>query len=310
MNITLLGPQRDVGAARSAVTELMPEGQIATINAGWQERETDSEMLNEVLGGRMCNLELYRRWQEILDADAEYAGTETRLNEVLAELQAVYTLRLQHAMAALTTLRHRDAMPPVQQAAIAEMFRSIQALDEWHLRTVAETRDESYARVRLGERDHVVHHRTELARMVGDSTGLVLTGGHVGVLLHLLHVFAMGQLIRPPVIAWSAGAMALSDRVVLFNDNAPHGFSHAEVYADGLGAFSGVLPFPHPRRRLHLSDGERLAQMARRFAPRQCLLLRRGARFDLRDGEPLPAAAPVLAAEPDEVSTSPTGVAK
>ncbi len=309
MNITLLGPQRDVGAATAAVTELMPNGQIATINAGWQERETDSGLLNEVLGGRMCNLELYRRWQEILDADAEYAETETRLNEVLAELQAVYTLRLQHAMAALTTLRHRDAMPSVQQAAIADTFRSIQALDEWHLRTVAETRDEFYTRVRLGERDHVVHHRTELARMVGDSTGMVLTGGHVGVLLHLLHVFAMGQLIRPPLVAWSAGAMALSDRVVLFNDNAPHGFSHAEMYADGLSVYSGVLPFPHPRRRLHLADGERVAQMARRFAPRQCLLLGGGARFDLRDGEPLPAEAPVLSADPERISASSTASA-
>lgn len=40
----------------------MPDGAIATINAGWQERESDSVELADVLGGRMTNLQLYRRW--------------------------------------------------------------------------------------------------------------------------------------------------------------------------------------------------------------------------------------------------------
>ena len=34
------------------------------------------------------------------------------------------------------------------------------------------------------------------------------------MLLHLLHVFGLVSMIKQPVITWSAGAMALSDRVV------------------------------------------------------------------------------------------------
>ena len=39
MDVTLLGPQRRTAAARAAVRELMPDGPIAAVNAGWQERE-------------------------------------------------------------------------------------------------------------------------------------------------------------------------------------------------------------------------------------------------------------------------------
>ena len=56
MNVTLLGPQRRTVAARAAVRELMPDGPIATINAGWQERESETAELDDVLGGRMRNL--------------------------------------------------------------------------------------------------------------------------------------------------------------------------------------------------------------------------------------------------------------
>jgi hypothetical protein len=51
MDITLLGPQRRVAGARAAVAELIPDGPVATINAGWRERETDTDELDAVLGG-------------------------------------------------------------------------------------------------------------------------------------------------------------------------------------------------------------------------------------------------------------------
>jgi hypothetical protein len=85
--------------------------------------------------------------------------------------------------------------------------------------------------------------------------------------------------------------MALAERVVLFHDMAPQGPGHAEVWAEGLGVYRGVLPFPHAKRRLRLSDDEHVGLMARRFAPWTCLLLADGARVDLADGAPLPAGA-------------------
>lgn len=294
MDVTLLGPQRRVGAARSAVAELMPEGQIATVNAGWQERENDSAELSDVLGGRMVNLELYRRWQAIVATDADYARAERRLTALLAEIQTVYAIRLNYLMSALEAISRRGEIPGVQTAAMFHTLRELQELDRWHLGVVAETRSEFFAAVRLGERDNVQAARAEAARLVADCAGMVFAGGHVGVLLHVLHIFDVSRLVRTPLIAWSAGAMALSDRVVLFHDFTPQGDRHAELYAEGLGVYPGVLPFPHARRRLRLDDASRLGQLARRLAPRKCLLLADGARVDLRDGQPLPSGTRIL----------------
>lgn len=295
MNVTLLGPQRRVTAARAAVTELVPEGQIATVNAGWQERETDSAELSDVLGGRMLNLELYRRWQEIVASDGHYALAERRLTALLAEMQAVYAIRLNHQMASLEAVSRRKEIPSVQTAAMFDTIRALQELDRWHLGVVAEARHEFFQSVRLGERDSVLAHRAKVAELVEQCSGMVFAGGHVGVLLHVLHVFDITRLIRGPLIAWSAGAMALSDRVVLFHDFATFGDRHAEMYAEGLGVYPDVLPFPHPRRRLRLDDSSRLGQMALRFNPRVCVLLNDGVRVDVTDDGPLPSGTRVLA---------------
>jgi len=296
MNITLLGPQRKVMAARAAVTELMPEGSIATINAGWQERESDTGELADVLGGRMINLELFRRWQHVQAVDPEYAAGERQLTQLLAEIQRLYAIRLHHAMSAVSAVSRRAEVPAVHEVVIEDAVRTLDDLDQWHLQLVAETRNEFYAAVRLGERESIVEQRRDLRTLVEACSGMVLAGGHVGIVLHLLHIFGVTQLIRPPLIAWSAGAMALSDRVVLFHDRTPQGYPHPQMYAEGLGAFRGVLPFPHARRRLRLEDPRHLALMVRRFGPRTCLLLADGVRVDLRDQQPLPAGARYLAA--------------
>jgi peptidase E len=124
----------------------------------------------------------------------------------------------------------------------------------------------------------------------------VVTGGHVGVLLHLLHVFGLAEMIRPPLIAWSAGAMALSPRVVLFGDHAPYGHRDAEFHAAGLGLYDHGVPFPHARRRLLLTDPARQELLAARLAPYSGLLLDDGVRLDLVDHAGLPADAVLLAA--------------
>ncbi len=85
------------------------------------------------------------------------------------------------------------------------------------------------------------------------------------MLLHVLRLFA----VTPPadVLAWSAGAMALTDRVVLFTDG------RAEAYAPGLGLVPDTVLLPHARRRLPVDDPVRLGALARRFAPARCVVL-------------------------------------
>lgn len=278
--VRLLGPQRDPGGARMAVADLIPTGPIATINAGWREREDEITELDDVLGGRMRNLELYRRWREMRAADPAFDAAEGRLRQVLGEAQAVYQLRLRHALDTITALGRRDEVARVQQAALDDANRVVQELDAWHLRVVAVARQEFYDRTDLGARPEVVRHRHEVATMINNCAGFVITGGHVGVLLHCLHVFNLRPLLHGPVITWSAGAMALSERVVLFADRSAQGATPAQVYAQGLGVHTGLVCFPHADRRLS-DDPARRSQLARRFAPARCVLLDPGTSIDL-----------------------------
>ena len=80
-----------------------------------------------------------------------------------------------------------------------------------------------------------------------------------------------------PVIAWSAGAMALSERVILFHDRTTYGVGLAEVLDRGLGLLPGVVFLPHAHQRLALEDVENVAILAHRFAPRTTIGLENGA---------------------------------
>jgi hypothetical protein len=123
-----------------------------------------------------------------------------------------------------------------------------------------------------------------VAAMLRDSSALVVAGGHVGVLADVLHLFNVAAFVGSTVIAWSAGAMALTDRIVLFHDRAPQGPGHPEVYGSGLSLLRDVVLLPHARARLLLDDGPRMTVLARRFGPARCVPLEAGNRIDVVDG--------------------------
>jgi hypothetical protein len=70
--------------------------------------------------------------------------------------------------------------------------------------------------------------------------------------------------------------MVLGERVVLFHDHPPQGAGNVEVFEAGLGLVRGLLPLPHARSRLALVDAQRVALVARRFAPIPCVTLDHG----------------------------------
>ncbi len=277
MRIVLLGPQRRPtlqGVARS----LGLSGPVATVTAGWQEREPDDGELGALLGGRAVNLALYRRWLDVRDRDPEYSAGERRLAGVLAELQEVYLLRLDYAMQAVYAVQRRSSSPD----ALVEAVEAVRELDAAHLSRVNGARGEFFARLVPHERPVIAEHRAEVSAVLAEAAALVVTGGHVGVLAEVLHLFNIAAALNgAPVIAWSAGAMALADRIVLFGDRSPRGPGHAEVYGSGLSLLRDVVLLPHARARLLLDDTPRMAVLARRFAPARCVPLEAGTRIDV-----------------------------
>jgi hypothetical protein len=290
VRVVLLGPQRRP-TVDQAVESLRLHGPFATVTAGWQEREADDGELGTRLGGRDVNLGLYRRWLDVQDRDLQYAAAERRLQEVLAELQDVYLLRLDYALRAVYELQRRFQRPadPVREA-----IDAVRELDAAHLRRVNEVRAEFFRRLRPHDRPVIAGHRAAVAGLLGEAATVVVAGGHVGVLAGVLHLFNVATALRVPVIAWSAGAMALAERIVLFHDRAAQGPSHAEVYGSGLSVLRGVVPLPHARARLRLDDAARMEVFARRFAPARCLLLDNGARVDADTEAPCPPGTRVL----------------
>ena len=295
MRVILLGPQRRP-TVDAVVRSLSLAGPFATVTAGWQERESDDAELNARLGGRGVGLGLYRRWLDVQERDPEYAAAERAVAGVLTELQDLYLLRLDYALQAVYALRRRAG--PAVDGAFAEAVAAVRELDASHLLRVNEVRGEFYARLRPHDRPAIAGHRADVAGVLGSAGALIVAGGHVGVLAEVLHLFNVAAGLRTPVIAWSAGAMALTDRIVLFGDRSPHGPGHPEVYGSGLSVVRDLVLLPHARARLLLDDTPRMAAFAQRFAPARCLLLEAGARVELDgSGGPLPPGTRVLAAD-------------
>jgi len=310
----LLGPQRrpTLDAVVRPLFPSGPAGPFATVTAGWQEREPDDGELSALLGGRVVKLELYRRWLDVQERDPEYATAERALQGMLAELQDLYLLRLDYALRAVYALQRRagtdrlgGTLTERVASPVAEAVAAVRELDAAHLGHVNEVRGEFFARLQPHDRPVIASHRASVADILGGASALVVAGGHVGVLADVLHLFNVAAALqstalpfmtgRSPVIAWSAGAMALADRIVLFHDRSPHGPGHPEVYGSGLSITRDVVLLPHARARLRLDDTLRMAVFAQRFAPARCVLLEAGTRLEFSGDGGFPSGTRVLA---------------
>jgi hypothetical protein len=264
------------------------------VTAGWQEREPDDGELTGLLGGRYANLGLYRRWLDVLDRDHEYATAELDHRAVLDELHGLYLVQLDHALRAVYAVAARAARPRARTAALADAEAAVRMIDQRHADRVRAAHSDFAAGWTPQRRPVIAEHRAAVARMLGSATVLVVAGGHVGVLLRVLRLFGLADRVPGTVVAWSAGAMALTQRIVLFHDRAAQGPTHAEVYEYGLDLVRDAVLLPHARRRLRVDDRERMAVLARRLAPARCVVLDDGVRVDLHPDGGLPDDARVI----------------
>jgi hypothetical protein len=284
--LVLLGPQRLRPTLRDAVQALGVAGQVATVTAGWEEREGEDEELDAHLDGRTVNLGLFPRGELVFKRDPQVHRAFLERRERMGELAAVFRPRLRVALEAARELLRRRAAPGSDGALldpeIEHAIGAVADLDRHHLGRVREVDERFEDEARLAERESVLEQRGEVAGLLAGTEMLAIAGGHVGILLNRLRLFDVLSAHGPrPVVAWSAGAMALTGRVVLFHDSPPQGRGDAEVYGPGLGLAPGLVALPHARRRLDLEDTARVELLARRFAPDLCVAMDEGARLEL-----------------------------
>jgi len=298
----LLGAQRFDPTLGDAVAALGVAGRIAVVTAGWQEREAEDHQLVEHLGGRAVNLSLHTRGEEVFRDDPALRDAHRAHHAALRHRQDFYRIRLEHLLEADRVIAQREAPADIQAEQSEASRDAIRDLDLWHLGLCTRLRSEFDATWQLATRPAVARHRAELAALLADCDAVALAGGHVATLVNRLRLFGFDALLAgKTVFAWSAGAMAVSERVVLFHDDPPQGSEVTEVLDAGLGIARNVVVFPEPERRLHLDNHDRVRRLARRFAPAHCLAFPSRAWVCWHEGAPL-ASTPgqgVLALRPD-----------
>ena len=283
--VVLLGAQRFDPSLGAAVSELGVTGRIATITAGWQEREDEDEELSAHLGGRTVNLRLHARGDELFREEPALRDAHRERQASLRHRQDFYRIRLEHELEADRMIRGRAAPPEILAEQVQASLDGIRELDQWHLGLCARIRTEFEARWDLANRPSVVRHRRELAEALAGCDAVAIAGGHVATLVNRLVLFGVAELVQHhTVFAWSAGAMAISDRVVLFHDSPPQGPGASEILDAGIGLIPGVVVLPEPERRLHLDRKDRVQRLVRRFEPATCLALPARSRITWRDG--------------------------
>ena len=315
--ITLLGPQRNPRLEPVLRGLGLRGARFATITAGWRDRESDDELLNELLGHHTVNLQLWSRMQQMWEDDPELDHADRERRRVLTEMQELYVIGLQQAVEGVHRISaHRPRFKEIQQIALEDTLQILRDLDERHRRRVNELHLEFYARYEPHHRPSVIAGRDRVGRLIADCDAVVITGGHVGVLLGAMHIFnltpALGYghevehadgttttvpRVYRPVLAWGAGAMVLTERVFLFHDYAVVSPRISELLMDGLGLTQGLVALPSAKDRLDLKDGPSTRSLVTRCAPFTPVLLDEGARVTLFQDGQLPAGARVLTPE-------------
>lgn len=257
---------------------------MATITAGWQEREAEDLELQEFLGQRCINLRLHARSDDVYQKDPEFFAAHRAKQDTQRHLQGLYRHRLVHALEAVRELNRASAPAALVDEEREAAISALRLVDEQHLHRTQEIQSEFEHEYRPATRSAIEHHYRELRAVLGDCFALLIAGGHVASLLNRMRLFQLDTLLtslpRPlPIFAWSAGAMAITERVVLFHDSPPQGPGNAELLGEGLGLVPGTVVLPHASRRLQLEDTERVSIFARRFAPQRCLTLDQGERL-------------------------------
>lgn len=276
--VFVLGPQRPDLNLGEALELLGDDGRFAVISAGWQEGEADLEALQEVVQGQLVGLQLYQRADALFAADAWLREQYRSRQDQLIELQRLYRIRLSPYMQAARTLLQENSDEALLRHEQRESIAQLRALDRHHLRRIAAINAEFATCLDDSPSRAHADHRKEIMETLDGCQTVLMTGGNVAVLINRLQLFGLASALREKnIVAWSAGAMALTERIVLFHDNTPEGDRDAELFNEGCGLIEGVVFLPDAKHRLKSGDKTHMALMSRRFAPAGCMTLDSGA---------------------------------
>jgi hypothetical protein len=284
--VAFLGPQYVLADVGRVLGVLGIRDRVALVTAGWQERESDDAALTAGFGVPSVNLRLHARAEEVFSSDADLTAAYQKRQETLRHLQDFYRLRLDYddEAAHAISVRQVEAELLAQEARVTlEGFRR---MDQDHLERCSAIHRQFETAWKLAERPSIAKHRAQIRADLDSASALVIAGGHVASLLNRLKLFdVLGLSDGKPIIAWSAGAMVLTERIVLFHDSPPYGRTIAQVLDAGLDLVSGVVILPDPQRRIRTDDRAGIGRFAQRMSPLDCYAFDHGAEAIFESGK-------------------------
>ncbi|MBT8131792.1 MAG: Type 1 glutamine amidotransferase-like domain-containing protein [Gammaproteobacteria bacterium] len=286
----LLGPQRPVINFDAPFRQIDDDTPVAVISAGAQEAEGDNRDLAGVVDPPLTDLQLYQRAEQVLLAHPELQQIYRERQDQLQELQRFYRVRLKPLMSAARQLLAAEGDPAILRLEQRHAISQQRTLDRHHLQRISSIHSEFDSRIEHLHLPELADHARDIQDILSRCNTVAIFGGNIAILLNRMRLFGLAQLLKDKsIVACSAGAMVLSERVVLYHDKTPEGSRDAEVFDKGLGLVKGLVLLPSASNRLRLKDQVRLALFSRRFAPARCLTLDSGAQIHYENGEVLSA---------------------
>ena len=252
------------------------------------------------MGVAADNLRLHERSQDVFASDPALTAAYQARQELLRHLQSFYQIRLYETADAAHAISVRHVEPELLAQEWRVSVEQFRQLDLDHLERCRAIHAAFGDRWQLATRPAIARHRAELAKLIDDAEVLVIAGGHVASLLNRMQLFdVLGLATGKPLVAWSAGAMCLTERVVLFHDFPPYGSDIAQVLDAGFGVVPGIVALPDAARRVRQDDRAGIGRFAQRMAPATCVAMDPGARLTVRNGRLTAAHVARLTADGD-----------
>ncbi len=289
-----LGPQHPRPNLPALLDRLEVQAPVAVISAGWRHDEAQLDALARAVDRRLVHLPLYRWFDELEQEGAPIIDAWHRRQADIRAFKRAVAIELRAA----TEVQQRLEAEAREHTAlfdeeIAYARDAVRVLDRRTLHRLDEIRARFPETLAPWEQAPVARYRAGIEKRLAACRCLCIAGGHAAILLNRMAFFGVDRLLKPWVeaggtlVAWSAGAMVLTERVVLFYDDPPEGVGDPELLDHGLGLAPGTVLLPQARNRMRLDDPRRTGLMARRFAPARCLTLENGAALEWVDGQPV-----------------------
>lgn len=283
----LLGPQRPVvNLGPTMIQAGIGDGPVAVISAAWQEAEGDIDDIRSHISNELYSLPIYHHADELFAADNALRENYRERQDLLIEQQNMYRLRLrQLTIAAREILRIEGNVSAISEER-RHAISQLRALDRHHLRQINKIYERYEDKFDTERNSHLAQHVSAIENELERCETVLITGGNVVVLMNRLQLFGLGHLLsRKNIVGWSAGAMVLCDRIVLFHDRMPQGRRDPEVMCNGLGIVTSTVLLPDARNRVRQKELVRSSLFSRRFAPATCLTLDNESMLLIQDGK-------------------------